>query len=302
MQNRRRRTIGLLLACSLALALAACSGTAAAPPEPEPQTYKVAYGKDIEYAKEGGRPLLMEVWRPDPVPKRPMPAVIWVHGGGWVSGSRVENPSLFLAQAGYFTVSVDYQLADHAKFPAQLLDLKAAVRYLRSHAKELNIDPNRIGVWGHSAGGHLAALLGTSGDVTEFDGKGGPSTKVQAVVDLAGPIDLLQTAAPTSPNTQEARLLGGAPSRKADAARQANPITYVSKDDPPFLILHGDQDTLVPLKQGEMLDAALRQAGVESTLEVIPNAGHGLVMGSTAMDPVMEKVRAFFDKHLKEKR
>lgn len=301
--HSNRSMLGLLLTCTVALSLSACSGAGRPAASPEPEKYQVAYQLDLEYAQPDGKPLLLDVWRPDPAPRRPMPAVIWVHGGGWSMGSRKDNPSRFLAEAGYFTVSIDHRRAGDAVYPAQLLDLKAAVRWLRSHAKEYNVDPNRIGVWGHSSGGHLAALLGTTGGVAEFDGTGSPSTKVQAVVDLAGPIDLLQTGVnPESAATMEARLLGGPLKEQADAARRANPVTYVSEDDPPFLILHGAKDTVVALKHGEVLDAALRQAGVESTLAVIPEVDHSLVWGATAVPPVAERVLAFFDKHLKQKR
>jgi acetyl esterase/lipase len=180
---------------------------------------------------------------------------------------------------------VGYRLSQHAIFPAQIEDCKAAVRWLRAHAKKYNLDPNHFAAWGESAGGHLVALLGTTGDVKSFDvGENlGFSSRVQAVVDCFGPTDLLQMEAHRLPNgmhhdtpdAPESKLIGGPVQENKDKAAQANPITYVTKDDPPFLIIHGDADPLVPHHQSELLEAALKQAGVPVTLYTVKGGGHG---------------------------
>jgi acetyl esterase/lipase len=203
--------------------------------------------------------------------------------------------------------SINYRLSQHAIFPAQIEDCKAAVRYLRSNAQKYNLDPNCFGVWGASAGGHLVALLGTTGDVNEFNSGENlaVSSRVQAVVDYFGPTDLLQMddhrlpdgMAHNTPNSPESQLVGGPIQENKEKVAKANPITYVTKDDAPFLIVHGDSDPLVPHHQSELLEAVLRKAGVPVSFYTVKGAGHG---GFT--DPNVPKLtKEFFDKHLKSK-
>lgn len=211
-----------------------------------------------------------------------------------------------LAAHGYFVASVEYRLSQEAKFPAQIEDCKCAIRYLRAHAKKYNIDPDRIGCWGSSAGGHLVALLGTSGGVKELEGKGGwqdQSSRVQAVCDWFGPTDFPKMGGSHNDiNSPECQLIGGSYTEKADVVRAANPITYVTRDDPPFLIMHGENDNTVPIGQSELLDEALKKAGVEVTFVRVKNAGHGF--GGAGTEPSREEIQkqiiAFFDKHLKK--
>jgi acetyl esterase/lipase len=188
---------------------------------------------------------------------------------------------------------------------AQIEDCKAAVRWLRAHASEHRLDPDRFAAWGASAGGHLAALLGTTGGVKPFDvGEHlDVSSRVQAVLDFFGPTDFTQMAKHSPPNARfdhdasdspESLLIGGAVQEHKDKAAAANPITYVSKDDPPFLIMHGNRDPLVPHQQSELLRNALEAAGVPVTLRIIEGAGHGF--GGPDIDRV---VAGFFDQHLK---
>ncbi|MCS7337407.1 MAG: alpha/beta hydrolase [Verrucomicrobiae bacterium] len=226
-----------------------------------------------------------------------LPLVVWIHGGAWLGGSKELCPALFLLRDGFAVASINYRLSQHATFPAQLEDCKTAIRWLRAHAREYGIDPDRIGVWGVSAGGHLAALLGTTGGTTEFD-KGEyltVSSRVQAVCDWFGPTDLTQMSKFPSdidhdaPDSPESRLLGGPVQENQEKARRANPITYVSKDAPPFLIMHGDKDRLVPLNQSELLADALKRAGVQVTFHVIRGAGHGF-----GAKEHFELVREFF--------
>ena len=173
--------------------------------------------------------------------------------------------------------SINYRFSQHALFPAQIEDCKAAIRWLRANAKKYNLDAGHIGVWGASAGGHLVALLGTTGGVKELEGKGGnldQSSRVQCVVDWFGPTDFTKMGGwQDKPDSPMARLVGGPVKDKPELAVKANPITYVGKDSAPFLIMHGEEDKLVPMNQSELMDEALRKAGVESTLVRIPKAG-----------------------------
>jgi len=257
--------------------------------------------RDVEFGMGGGRPLKMHILKPRKEASAPQPVIVWIHGGGWNKGSKesgVLRLAAFAAQ-GYLCASAEYRLSGEAKFPAQIEDCKCAIRFLRAHAKKYNLDPDRIGVWGSSAGGHLVALLGTAGDVKELEGQGGWdsfSSKVQAVCDFCGPSDFFKIAG----NSQSAKgpvgmLLGGSPADKADLARLASPITHVTKDDPAFLIVHGDKDTVVPMEQADLLNAALKKAGVPVTLYVAEGQGHGL-----GGPQVMQKVEQFFATALKK--
>jgi acetyl esterase/lipase len=207
--------------------------------------------------------------------------------------------------AGYAIASINYRLSQHALFPAQIEDCKAAVRWLRAHAAQYGLDAARFGAWGPSAGGHLVAMLGTTGNVAELDvGEHlEASSRVQAVVDYFGPTDFLQMDAHRMPkgkvhdaaDSPESELVGGPIQENADRVAAANPITYVSPDAPPFLIVHGELDPLVPHHQSELLVAALKRAGVPVTFYTVVGAGHG---GFT--DPaVPEMTRAFLAQHLK---
>jgi acetyl esterase/lipase len=247
------------------------------------------------------------------VPKsgKPLPLIIWVHGGAWLGGSKANPPALQFLQRGYAVASINYRLSQHATYPAQIEDCKAAVRFLRANAKKYNLNPDAFGVWGASAGGHLVALLGTTGDVKELEGSVGDhkdvSSRVQCVVDFFGPTDLTKMGAMAgpkskldhdSPDSPESKLVGGPIQKNKEKAAKANPIEYVSKDDPPFLILHGDMDPLVPLGQSELLLDALKKAKVEAELVVIKNGGHGGAGFATREN--VDKIAAFFDKHLKK--
>ena len=231
---------------------------------------------------------------------RPRPVIVWIHGGAWFAGSKDGCPAGPFVEKGYAVASINYRLSQHAVFPAQIEDCKAAIRWLRAHAKEYHLDPDRIGVWGASAGGHLVALLGTAGDVKDLEGKGGnldQSSRVQCVVDFFGPTDFLQMrGSHDDPKAPEALLIGGAVQANQEKAARANPITYVTRDDPPFLIVHGEEDRTVPIGQSELLDAALKKAGVESTFIRVPGMGHG---GRGFQAKVDKQIAEFFDKHLK---
>ncbi len=268
----------------------------------------VIHVKNVPYGKGGDRPLFLDILQPRDPPDAPMAVIVFIHGGGWRGGDKtVALPKLLpFAQAGYFCATINYRLTDEAIFPAQVYDSKCAIRYLRAHAEKYGIDPARIGVWGASAGGHLAALLGTSGGVKALEGKGGwpeASSRVQAVCDWFGPTDFMRFARTVpenhagTPRGPLERLLGGPVSGKENLARRASPVTYISGDDPPFLIMHGRQDKTVPFQQSEELHARLTEAGVSAELVLDEKAEHG---GPFFRSPeTRARVMAFFDKHLR---
>ena len=167
---------------------------AAKTPGPRVVPDNLEFLKDVVYGKVGDRELKLDILRPKQPPAEPMPVVVYIHGGGWAAGNKASMPGLCnrLADQGYFCVSVGYRFSQEAVFPAQIEDTKCAIRFLRAHAKEYKINPDRIGVWGHSAGGHLVALLGTAGDAKDLEGTGGwqdQSSRVQCVIDCFGPTD-----------------------------------------------------------------------------------------------------------------
>ena len=258
--------------------------------------------KNIPYTDSANVSQMLDLYLPESAGD-PVPLIIWIHGGGWKSGSK-ENclpVRLGFTERGYAVAGINYRLTGEAPFPAQIEDCKAAVRWLRAHAAEYGLNPDRFGVWGASAGGHLAALLGTSGDISAFDTGGSlhVSSRVQAVCDYYGPADFgsffktpgfERHAREDSP---EFLLLGGKP----EAAAGASPAAYATADDPPFLIIHGDQDRTVPPDQSRRMDAALRAAGSETELIFLPGSGHGGPAFSSS--EMIQKVADFFDRHLK---
>jgi acetyl esterase/lipase len=236
---------------------------------------------NIAYVPNGSERQMLDLYLPATGTNWPL--IVWIHGGGWMEGSKEKPPGIVFLKHGFALASINYRLSQDAIFPAQLIDCKTAIRWLRAHGPENGIDPNRIGVWGASAGGHLVALLGTTGDVKEFDQgeNSAVSSRVQAVCDWFGPTDFTQiTNYPSdlkhdTPDSPEAQLIGGPISQNIEKAQSANPIHYITKDDPPFLIMHGDKDPTVPLEQSQLLAEALQKAGVPVTFRVVPGGGHG---------------------------
>lgn len=234
----------------------------------------------------------------------PMPAVVWIHGGGWSSEEldlryRPEAELGKLAKMGFVIASIEYRLCQHAPFPAQIADCKCAIRYLRAHAQEFNINPGRIGVWGESAGGHLASLLGAAGDVMEFEGDDGNldySSKVQAVCSWYTPYDMLKSAL-ESQDTQDnvfRRLFEGGAEEKRDLIWSASPMKYAGEKLPPFLIMHGTTDRLVPYAQSKDFYDAMVAAGNDAEMISVPGQGHGFFDGQEYYDMIFD----FFRKHL----
>lgn len=276
-------------------------------PGAQPDLSGVTVLRDLAYVPRGHERQKLDLYLPKMAeaqvdPNRTPPLLIWVHGGAWRAGSKDHCPAVRFVEQGYAVASINYRLSRHATFPAQIEDCKAAVRWLRANARQHGYDPNRFGVWGSSAGGHLVALLGTTGDVNEFEvGENKEvSSRVQAVCDFFGPTDftkmsrLPSTMNHDAPNSPESLLIGGAIQENKDKVQWANPITYVTGDDPPFLIVHGDKDPLVPHNQSELLYDALKNAGVDVTFYTVRGGGHG-----GFQDPRVDVlVTEFFRQHL----
>lgn len=263
-----------LFAAALGLSLAPLF--AAAPSAP-PGSQVAA---SLTYSAPASGPLTLDLYRPARLPENPLPVVVWVHGGGWKSGSKRNCPLTWLAAEGYAVASLDVRLLPVAGWPAQLEDPRAAIRWLREHAAAYGLDPRRVAIAGGSSGGHVAALVGTTPAPADEQ----TSSRVQGVIDLYGPSDLL-TMPPNVPGPGKtdadlakangALLLGGIVRDRPDLARAASALYQVSSDDPPFLILHGDADPQVPVEQSRRLHSRLQSAGVRSELVVLPGAGHG---------------------------
>lgn len=288
--------------------MSADSGTKPAEPE-------IRVLKDLQFANASGKPLLLDLYLPES--EKPLPLIIMVHGGGWIEGNK-ENcvietiKAQDIAKKGFAIACIDYRLSNESKFPAQIYDVKAAIRWLRMNAGRYGYDPGRIGIWGISAGGHLAALAGTSGGVRELDGDigVGGSSRVQAVVDWFGPTDFMDVAGDKVDMSrsddhgyylQDERhaasyLIGGQLMENPELVKMANPITYVTPDDPPFLIIHGTEDGTVPVNQSRKLYLALKEAGVDAGYIEVEGAGHGFPVPGPQYDATM----AFFDRKLKQ--
>jgi len=250
--------------------------------------------RDLEYVPGGHERNRLDLYLPEKA-ARPRPVILYVHGGGWQGGDKSNGPAFRFAAKGYAVASMNYRFSQHATFPAQIYDCKAAVRWLRANARKYGLDADHIGAWGGSAGGHLVALLGTTAGVKELEGPGGneeQSSRVQAVVDWFGPTDFLTVGAKET----RTQLLGGDPQTNKEKALKASPMTYVSKDAAPFLIMHGDEDQTVPIAQSETFAAALKKAGADATFVVIKGGKHGGALFTNAES--MKLIEDFFARHL----
>jgi acetyl esterase/lipase len=276
-------------------------------PAPVPAGVKVE--RNIAYVDNGHRNQVLDLFLPEQPSNKPLPLMIWIHGGAWMGGNQASPPVVYLVPKGFAVASIQYRFSSDALWPAQAYDCKAAIRFLRANAAKYNFDPDHFGVGGDSSGGHLAAFIGTTGDVKEMEGdlgNPGVSSRVQAVVDWFGPTDVTLMAQQSgthsmiqhdAPNSPESRLLGGPVQEKHDLARTANPITYIDKDDPPFLIMHGDNDQVVPLGQSVILAKALIDAGVEVTMKTVHGAQHeGPQFRNAESQRLVEE---FLSRHLK---
>lgn len=246
--------------------------------------------RDVEYARWGNISLQLDLYLPGT--KGPHPLIVWIHGGAFLGGDKARifwTPLPDLTQRGYAVASINYRLSSQAIFPALVQDAKAAIRWLRANAAKYEIKDDRIVVGGESAGGYLSAMLGTTGGIAALEdltmGNPKESSRIQGVVDFFGPSDFLQMDAgvPRScekpmvhnaPQSPESRLLGCNIQDCPEKVKAADPITYVTRDDPPFLIFHGTGDCLVAPNQSQLLSNALKAAGVRSDLYLLPELAH----------------------------
>jgi acetyl esterase/lipase len=265
-----------------------------------PHTVKVE--RDIEYAQAGAQSLRLDIYSPKKTVGK-LPVVVWIHGGAWNSGSKDFCPIGFMAAQNLAIVSIDYRLDTVAPFPAQLYDCKAAIRWLRANAEKYDLDANHIGIFGASAGGHLALLLATTADNPKMEGGVGGnlnfSSRVQCVCAFYPPTELNRLVSDpktrADANGDVAKLIGGAVGENVDKALAASPLTYVDKNCAPVFLMHGGADALVPPDQSRIFYDALLNAGVEAQLEIIPGKGHGII----APPPVAREIYKFFNRHLK---
>ena len=239
--------------------------------------------KDIAYVEAGHELQRLDIYLPRT--PGPHPLIIWVHGGAWRAGSKLDMPLGGLIAQGFAVACLDYRLSTVAPMPAQMHDIKAAIRFLRAHSAEYGFDPKRFAVAGSSAGGHLAALTGTSNGNAELEGELGAhldqSSDVQAIVSLFGASNLQTILSQSTPHGLSVRvpalqlLLGGQPDEKPALAKLASPVTHVSAKVPPLLLIHGDADPQMPIEQSRELDAAYRKAGRPVKFLVMPGSVHG---------------------------
>lgn len=294
-----RNPITLILLPFVLIAL--CLSAPAAPAE-------ARVVRDVEYARVGEHRLMLDLHLPPATDGKAHPRlVVWVHGGAWRGGSRADMPLGALVEKGYAVASVDYRLTPVAPFPAQVHDIKAAIRFLRARQGEFGYDASRVAVAGNSAGGHLAALVGVTNGHKELEGDvgehGHQSSEVQAIVSLYGMSNLATILAQSTPHGLKVRvpalqlLLGGQPEEKPELARLASPVFHVDAKDPPLLLVHGDQDPQAPINQSHELHGKYAAAERPCVFHVVHGGKHG---GKEFFDAErVELIRAFLQEHLK---
>jgi acetyl esterase/lipase len=287
----------LVACCCLPIPISCLAQQKAAEPKvPE----GVVFEKDVQHGTGGGQPLLLDIARPEKATKAP--CIVVIHGGGWRGGNFKQHDTHILefAKRGYVSATVQYRLVPKGTFPAQIEDVKCAVRFLRANADKYGIDKDRIGAIGFSAGAHLSMLLGTMDKADGLEGEGGnpdESSKVQAVVAYFGPTDLTQTDYPDNVKVMINDLVGGKVAEKLDMAKSASPITYVDSADAPTLIYQGTKDRLVPYTQAILMAEAMTKAGMPCRVELLLGADHG--WGGQEILRTAEDSIEFFNLHLK---
>ena len=293
----RHLLVGSLLAGLASCAILHAEEKAAAKPEIEAK-------KDITYATVGDTNLQLDLYSPKGL-NHPVPEVVVIHGGGWLAGQRQDMAPLTerLAEHGFVAATISYRFAPKHRFPAQIEDVKAAVRYLRANAKELHIDPNHIGATGVSAGGHLSMMLGLMDSADGMEGEGGNAdqpSKVQCVVNFVGPVNHPRETYTPAQTSILTAWLGGDPKQKQDVLKTASPFTYISKGDAPLLCFFGTKDPLVSHDQAMVVADALTAAEVPGRVELLVGAGHG--WGGEEMERTIDATLEFFDDHLKSEK
>jgi acetyl esterase/lipase len=270
----------------------------AAEPEAQPPPRKLA---NVVYKTVGEQTLKLDLYLPAKA-AAPSALVVWIHGGGWRAGSKNDVPILPLVPAGFTVASIDYRLSGQALFPAQIEDVKAALRWLRAHALEFGLDAKHFGIIGHSAGGHLASLAGVTGQGSSFDigDNLDYSSAVQAVCVMSGPNDMVTMFDKANENRRSAlvSLLGGALPEKQRLAEAASPLTYVRAGAPPFLFIHGADDQTVPVQQAIVMSRKLEAVGAGPKLIILPQTGHDVF---ARRQQFVDEIRKFFAETLGNK-
>jgi acetyl esterase/lipase len=269
--------------------------------------------RDVAYIEGGDEAQRLDLYLPVQSPEKRLPLIIHIHGGGWRGGSKYPCSFVGMVNRGYVVASIEYRFSQKAVFPAQIQDCQAAIRWLRGNAAKYSIDPQRVGVIGGSAGGHLSALVGTAGGADAFPPIGDhrdQSDRVQCVCDIFGPANfatVMQQAA-ADPNVRNifkfnsdsdpySLLIGASLENNPEKTSAVSPVHYISPDDPPMLILHGTHDALVPYAQSVELEAALKAQKIPAWLQTLPGAGHG--GGAFTKPKVLSLVNNFFDRYLR---
>jgi acetyl esterase/lipase len=267
----------------------------------------VTVDRNIVYTSGDQMPQALDLFRPVSAAGS-RPAVVFLHGGGWSAGSKndFQRQAAYLATRGYVCISVNYRLSQQAPWPAALEDAKAAVRWLRANAATYGLDPKRIAAAGGSAGGQLAALLGTTAGVKTMEGdRGSPgfSSAVQAVVAFNPLTDFFsaqeETKSPEAVTKQVSAYLGGTMDKLPEIYMQASPIAHVGPASAPFLFLHGDSDTTLPYSQSTEMQSALQAVGVRAELYTAAGGNHGFFNFAPYYQPALERMEAFLDSALK---
>jgi len=264
---------------------------------------KASSEQDVVYTKAGNDELRLDVSTPA-AKEGLFPAVVVIHGGGWRAGNKADVRGITseFSKRGYVTISPQYRFCPKEVFPAQVHDVKAAVRWLKTNAKKYHVDPDRIGAMGFSAGGHLALMLGVTSPSDGLEGTtaaDAPDSRVKAVVNYFGPTDLAASDLPAISKPMVKDLLGGTPEDKPEAAAKASPLSFVSADDAPMLTFQGTKDPLVPYSQAIKLADAMNKAGTAGRVELMIGASHG--WGGSELERTIKETFEFFDQHLKAK-
>ena len=284
---------------SMTLAAVLGLSTVAATAADEPA--KGAALQDIVYTKAGGAELKLDVARPA-AKEGLFPCVVVIHGGAWRAGDKKDMRGIAseFAKRGYVAVAPQYRFCPKEAFPAQVHDVKAAVRWIKTNAKTYQVDPERIGAMGFSAGGHLSLMLGLTSAKDGLEGEtsaGAPDSRVKAVVNYFGPTDLTAKDFGAVSKGLIKDFLGGTAEEKPEAALKASPLSFVSSDDAPVLTFQGTKDPLVPYSQAIKLADAMHKAGVAGRVEIMVGAQHGWT--GAELDRTIKETFEFFDRHLK---
>jgi acetyl esterase/lipase len=270
---------------------------------------------DLAYVPGGDSAQMLDLFVPEVRPDSPLPLLVWIHGGGWRKGSRNPGHAIRFVSRGYIVAGMGYRFSQVAKWPAQIQDCQAAIRWLRANASDYGIDPDRIGVWGSSAGGHLASMLGTAGGQKAFDPVGGntvQSDRVQAVCSYCGPSNFRTVRAQSESDAElktlvsfdnwtdpYSNLIGSLLGQHPAAEDAASPVHYIRRDplNPAFLLVHGTADQHVPFAQARELADVLQKHGVEAHLHPLPGGDHKTPMYYAP--ETLDLVQSFFDRNLK---